>query len=109
MISEQHARIPDFGVLKNWVSVERRSTFWRALLSSFRSTFYRRIIRLLIQARKDAGITQTELGKRMGQRQTFISKIELEERRLDAAELIAVSRAMEIDPYALMKRAEDDK
>ena len=46
-----------------------------------------------MQARKDAGITQVELGKRIGQRQTFVSKFELGERRLDVAEFIAVSRA----------------
>lgn len=81
----------------------------RTLVSSIRSDLYRRIIDLLIQARKDAGITQTELGTRIGQRQTFISKIELGERRLDAAELIQISRAMEIDPYALLREAEAGK
>jgi transcriptional regulator with XRE-family HTH domain len=43
------------------------------------------MIELLVQARKDAGLTQAELGARIGQRQTFVSKVELGERRLDAA------------------------
>ncbi|MBN8940631.1 MAG: helix-turn-helix transcriptional regulator [Rhizobiales bacterium] len=64
------------------------------------------MIELLVQARKDAGITQTELGKRVGQRQTFVSKVELGERRLDAAELIEFSRAILVDPYELMREAE---
>lgn len=64
------------------------------------------MIELLVQARKDAGVTQVELGKRIGQRQTFVSKLELGERRLDAAEFIQISRAIGIDPYALMQNAE---
>ncbi len=64
------------------------------------------MIELLVQARKDAGITQVELGRRIGQRQTFVSKFELGERRLDAAEFITVCRALGADPHALIKMAE---
>jgi transcriptional regulator with XRE-family HTH domain len=65
------------------------------------------MIELLVQARKEAGVTQEELGRRIGQRQTFVSKFELGERRLDAAEFVEVSRAMGEDPYALMREAEN--
>lgn len=50
------------------------------------------MIDLLVEARKAAGVTQTELGQRIGQRQTFISKVELDERRLDAAEYVMLAR-----------------
>ncbi|MEW9838666.1 helix-turn-helix domain-containing protein [Mesorhizobium marinum] len=59
-----------------------------------------------MQARKDAGITQAELGKRIGQRQTFVSKFELGERRLDVAEFVAVSRAIGADPHQIIQAAE---
>lgn len=59
-----------------------------------------------MQARKDTGVTQVELGKRLGQRQTFVSKFELGERRLDVAEFIAVSRAIGADPYDIIREAE---
>jgi transcriptional regulator with XRE-family HTH domain len=65
------------------------------------------MIELLVQARKDAGITQTELGKRLGQRQTFVSKFELGERRLDVAEFIAVGEAIGINPLELIRGTED--
>lgn len=65
------------------------------------------MIDLLVEARKDAGITQVELGKRIGQRQTFVSKFELGERRLDAAEFTAVAKAIGADPYLIMRTAED--
>ncbi len=64
------------------------------------------MIELLVQARKDAGITQVELGKRLGQRQTFVSKFELGERRLDVAEFVTVARALGADPRSLIEAAE---
>lgn len=77
-------------------------------LSSLRSDLYLRMIELLVQARKDAEITQVELGKRLGRRQTFVSKFELGERRLDVAEFIAVSRAIGADPHEIIRIAESD-
>lgn len=65
------------------------------------------MIELLVQARRDAGVTQIELGKRIGQRQTFVSKFELGERRLDAAEFVTVCRAIGVNACDLITRAED--
>jgi len=64
------------------------------------------MIELLVAARKRAGITQAELGKKLGYRQTFISKLELGERRLDAAEFVMVCRTIGVDPYEIMQKAE---
>lgn len=64
------------------------------------------MIELLVQARKDAGITQVELGKRLGRRQTFVSKFELGERRLDVAEFVTVARTIGIDPCELIQIAD---
>ena len=67
---------------------------------------YRRMIDLLVQARKDARLTQAELGKRIAQRQTFVSKFELGERRLDVAEFVTVARAIGTDPCELIQIAD---
>lgn len=67
------------------------------------------MINLLVQARKDAGLTQVELGKRLGQRQTFVSKFELGERRLDVAEFMEICRAIGADPYEMIRAAEANK
>lgn len=64
------------------------------------------MIELLVQARKDAGLTQAELGERIGQRQTFVSKYELLERRLDVAEFVTVARAIGSDPKKVIATAE---
>jgi ribosome-binding protein aMBF1 (putative translation factor) len=102
----EHARIPAFGVLQIRVLLKRWSSHSRFPVTSLRSDLYQRIIELLVQARKDAGITQAELGKRIGQRQTFVSKFELGERRLDVAEFVLVSKAIGVDPSLLLRRAE---
>ncbi|WP_210210720.1 helix-turn-helix transcriptional regulator [Mesorhizobium sp. YM1C-6-2] len=67
------------------------------------------MIELLVQARKDGGITQVELGKRIGQRQTFVSKFELGERRLDVAEFVVVSRAIGADLHEIIRAAEGNE
>ncbi len=41
----------------------------------------------LYQARKDAGLTQVEVSRRMGKPYSFLSKFELGERRVDFVEL----------------------
>ena len=67
---------------------------------------YREIIKALVRARKDAGITQQQLAATLGQRQTFVSKYELGERRLDVAEFLRISRALGADPNKLLGGAE---
>ena len=48
---------------------------------------YRRMLMLLRQARKDAGLTQVDVALRLGVIQKFVSKVELGERRIDPFEL----------------------
>ncbi|MEW4461317.1 helix-turn-helix transcriptional regulator [Roseibium algicola] len=78
-------------------------------MSSLRSELYQRIITLLVQARKDAGLTQVELGNRLGLRQTFVSKFELGERRLDVAEFLEICRAIGTDPHDMIRAAETNE
>lgn len=48
---------------------------------------YQHMLARLRQARLAAGLTQVEVAKRLEVRQTFVSKVELGERRLDPVEL----------------------
>lgn len=63
---------------------------------------YRRLIDALASARRDAGLTQTQLATRLGKRQQFVSKYESGERRLDVVEFVDVGRALGLDVTALM-------
>ncbi len=48
---------------------------------------YRRLLRRLRQARQDARLTQGAVGRFLGVRQAFVSKVESGERRIDPVEL----------------------
>ena len=52
----------------------------------------------LKEARKRAKLTQTELARRLGYPQSYISKYENAERRLDVLEYVRVAAAIGIDP-----------
>jgi transcriptional regulator with XRE-family HTH domain len=65
---------------------------------------YKAFISVLIEARKEAGLTQTELGARIGRKQTHISIIETGVRRLDLIEFCAIAKAMGYDPVTLFTR-----
>lgn len=55
---------------------------------------HRTLIALLKQARSEAGITQAQLAQSLDVTQSFISKCERGERRLDIVELRAWCRAL---------------
>jgi len=59
---------------------------------------YRSFLTLLRNLREQAGVTQVELGKRLGNTQTFVSKIERGERRLDVVEFAEICDALGADP-----------
>lgn len=54
---------------------------------------YAAVLRLLRKARKASGLTQVQIAKAMHQSQSFISKIELGDRRLDIIQLRTLLKA----------------
>lgn len=64
---------------------------------------YSALIATVVEARKAAGVTQVELSDRLGKPQSFISKIEQGQRRLDLVEFCAIARAMGRDPKDLFE------
>lgn len=57
----------------------------------------------LKRARKDAGLTQQDVASRLGEHQSFVSRYETGERRLDVVEFLDVSAAMGIDPVSHLR------
>lgn len=55
--------------------------------SSIYSASYRHLLKQLKQARLDAGLTQVQVADALGQPQSFVSKCESGERRVDVVEL----------------------
>jgi transcriptional regulator with XRE-family HTH domain len=70
---------------------------------------YERFRQILIQARKAAGITQAELSTKLSRPQSFVSKYERGERRLDVIELLEVARALGADPHSILDSIKDGK
>jgi transcriptional regulator with XRE-family HTH domain len=70
-----------------------------------KSTFsrqYERFRQLLIQARKDAGLTQRDLAQRLQRPQSYVSKYENGERRLDLIEFLDLAAVLNIDIAAFI-------
>lgn len=72
-----------------------------------RSIFTRkheRLRRLLIEARNAANITQEQLAHRLSRPQSFVSKIERGERRLDVVEFFEFVAGIGVDGFALLRK-----
>jgi len=74
---------------------------------SIYSDEYAVLLQLLQEARKGAGLTQEELGKRLDQTQSFISKCERGERRLDVVEIRAICQALNISFSDFISQLDD--
>lgn len=64
---------------------------------------YIEIIRRLIERRKTLGITQWDLAKAYGEDQSFISRIERCQRRLDVYEFTVMCRILNVDPGEFLR------
>lgn len=62
------------------------------------------LIDLLIDARKQSGLKQVDLGKLLGKDQTYISLIERYQRRLDVLEFYAYTKALGADPEEIFNK-----
>ena len=58
----------------------------------------------LCAARKNAGLSQLQLAERLSKPQSFISKYERGERRLDVLEFFHVAEALNIDPLKFLRK-----
>ena len=63
---------------------------------TLRDPQYVEIISRLRLARRSAGLSQLDLAARLGQQQSYVSKIESAERRLDVLETLAMCRALRV-------------
>jgi transcriptional regulator with XRE-family HTH domain len=65
---------------------------------------YERLRRLLVEARRSANLTQAELAAKLSRPQSFVSKYERGERRLDMIEALEVVEAVQADALALVDK-----
>ncbi len=65
---------------------------------------YKKLRELLVEVRRAAGLTQAELSRRLNRPQSFVSKYERGERRLDVIEFGEVAKALSVDPAKVLGR-----
>jgi|HubBroStandDraft_1064217.scaffolds.fasta_scaffold647609_1 transcriptional regulator with XRE-family HTH domain len=75
-------------------------------MASFYPHLYQAALKLLIKAREDAGLSQAELAARFGLTKRLVSSYESGSRLLDPAEFVALCRAIGVDPYEVLRDAE---
>lgn len=76
-------------------------------VKSIRTNEYSALLRRLVAARKGADVTQQELAARLGRPQSFVSKYERQERRLDVIEFIEICRALGMAAAGLVQELEE--
>lgn len=67
------------------------------------SKTYGELLRALIDARDAAGLTQTDVAQRLRKPQSFVSKVERGERRLDVIEFLLVARVVGADGAEMIR------
>lgn len=78
-----------------------------ARMKSLHDQIYERFIASLKDARTDAGVTQADLASRLGTDQSYVSKYERCERRLDYIEVRSICLALKLHPAKFIKTFED--
>ena len=71
--------------------------------SSF-SAEYKLFCRLLQEARTRAGFTQQDVAKRLNRPQSYVSKYESGERRLDVIEFLRVAKVLRVAPEDILQK-----
>nr|WP_282349001.1 helix-turn-helix transcriptional regulator [Pseudomonas sp. PS01301] len=72
-------------------------------MKSIHTERYSMLIRALIACRKEKGLSQTELARRVGRPQSYISKVENAERRLDVVEFLEICEAIGVEGREVMR------
>ncbi len=77
------------------------------MISSIHSPKYKRFCRLIIERRRQQGITQSQLAEKLGRPQSFVSKYENGERRIDLIEFMEIAAALGVDPVEFVRNFQE--
>jgi len=64
---------------------------------------YKMLRELLVKTRADAGMNQADIARKLGVPQSYVSKVESGERRLDVVEFIRLVEASGSDPVRIVR------
>jgi ribosome-binding protein aMBF1 (putative translation factor) len=94
--------IPQYPIL-GYVSIKR---IFQDMSKTLHSPEHTKLRQLLQSIRQSRCLTQSELAKKLRRPQSFVSKYELGERRLDILELREVCLALEMDLHTFIDQLE---
>ena len=83
-------------------SVPRPLWSWH-MTGSTHNADYRLFLAVLRDARKNQHVTQLEMAERLGNTQSFVSKCERGERRIDLVEFVEFAEALGVGPEKLLQ------
>gem|GEM_PF-1129818 len=97
--------------------LKRLSVYAKPVLGSTRFRFYirrvthsvftkryRLLLSILISLREQKGLSQNQLAVKLKKPQSFVSKYERGERRLDVVELLDITRVLQADPHEIIDK-----
>lgn len=67
------------------------------MVNALHQTSYQIFREMLLRERLSRGVTQVEMASRLGKPQSYVSKYERGERRLDFTEFLAIADILELD------------
>lgn len=76
----------------------------QAVTQSVFTKRYQLLLSILIALREDKGLPQHQLAKKLKKPQSFVSKYERGERRLDVIELLDITKALETDLHKVIDK-----
>jgi transcriptional regulator with XRE-family HTH domain len=77
------------------------------MTSSVHDPRYKSFCRLIIDYRQRQGMTQMQLAEKLSRPQSFVSKYENGERRIDLIEFMEIAAALEMDPVEFIRDFQD--
>jgi len=75
-----------------------------------KSTFteqYRSLCLSLVKARNAAGLTQRQVAARLNRPPSYVARVETGQRRLDVVEFFELARAIDADPFKILRSIPD--
>jgi transcriptional regulator with XRE-family HTH domain len=71
---------------------------------TLRSSRHEALRSFLVEKRKKAGLTQTDVARKLRRYQSFVATVEGGQRKVDVVELLAFAEAIGFDPREAIKR-----
>jgi transcriptional regulator with XRE-family HTH domain len=71
---------------------------------TLRSTRQKKLVALIIEERKAAGLTQADVAKKLRRFQSIVANIESGQRRIDVVEFLDLAEAIGFDPARLIEK-----